>query len=189
VQSNKGVGVVSFFGKAVSLLLLPLIFQVVYSSLSSFFFRVVPIWSFEVTIFMYGLICMLGAGYCHINNKHVAVDAIYIYLPEKWGKFFKLFAELVVLFAAGLLLYMSIPAAMRSFRIGERSIHQTPFNPPIWWYRWIIPISCSLIIMASLKKTAALLYSYSIVQRCVDYVCIVFRKIIRTISYVVEGGN
>lgn len=145
------------FGKIVSLLLLPLIAQIIYSTLSGYFFRHVPIWTFEMTLFLYGLIGMLGAGYCHVNGKHVAVDTIHNYLSLRWRRYFELFAEAVVLFATIIIIYMSLPAALRSFHMWERSIHQTPWNPPIWWFRWLIPISCSLIIMASLKKVAAII--------------------------------
>jgi hypothetical protein len=39
----------------------------------------------------------------------------------------------------------------------ERSTHQTPFNPEVWWYRWIIPISCALISWQAFKDMLALI--------------------------------
>ncbi len=45
------------------------------------------------------------------------------------------------MFVALVLIYISVPNAYRSTLMGgERSILQTPFNPPyVWWFRWIIP--------------------------------------------------
>lgn len=141
------------FGKFISLLLLPLIGIIIYSVLRGYFLRDVPIWTFEVSIFIYGILGMLGAGYCHLNKKHVAIDVVHNYMSPRWRRYFELYSEAVVLFATVIILYISVPAAWRSTLLGERSIHQTPFNPPVWWYRWVIPMSCSLIIMASLKRT------------------------------------
>ena len=42
------------------ILILPLIVEIVYSTLKSFLLNDTPIWSFEVTIFLYGTFFMLG---------------------------------------------------------------------------------------------------------------------------------
>ncbi len=133
------------FGKLVSLLLLPLIAIIVYSSLMSYFFKAPPMWSFEMSMFFFGSFFMLGAAYCHREKKHVAVDILSHYVPPKWKKVLGVFTELVVLFVAVVFVYISVPSAWQATMIGERSMHQTPFNPPVWWFRWVIPISCLLI--------------------------------------------
>ncbi len=70
------------FGKLVSLLILPLIVGIVYSSLKSYIFNETPIWTFEVSLFLYGSFFMLGSAYCHFEKKHVAVDVLSHYLPR-----------------------------------------------------------------------------------------------------------
>lgn len=132
-------------GRLISLLILPLIGIIVYSALSSYFFRNPPIWTFEMSLFLFGSFFMLGSAYCHMEKKHVAVDIINHYLPPKWCRVQGIFSEAVVLFVAVVLIYVSVPSAWHSTLIGERSILQTPFNPPVWWFRWIIPVSCFLI--------------------------------------------
>jgi TRAP-type C4-dicarboxylate transport system permease small subunit len=100
---------------------------------------------------------MLGSAYCHLEKKHVAVDALIHYVGPKTARGLSIFAELVVLFVVVVMLYVSIPAAYRSYMIRERSTHQTPFNPQIWWYRWIIPISCALISWQAFKDMLSLI--------------------------------
>ncbi|MEE4240716.1 MAG: TRAP transporter small permease [Desulfopila sp.] len=145
------------FGKLVSLLILPLIAIIVYSALMSYFFKSPPIWTFEMSMFLFGSFFMLGAGYCHMQKKHVAVDILGHYLPPKWQTVLGVFTELVVLFVAAVLIYVSIPSAWHATMIGERSVHQTPFNPAVWWFRWIIPISCALIALQASLDIFALL--------------------------------
>ena len=147
------------FGRLVSLLILPLIAEILYSSLKSYFFKAPPIWSFEVSLFLYGSFFMLGAAYCHMEKKHVSVDVLNHYLPPKWRRVQGVFSELVVLSVVLTILWVSVPAAWRSMLMRERSTHQTPFNPEIWWYRWIIPLSCALISWQAFKDMLALIFS------------------------------
>jgi len=132
-------------GRMIALLILPLITIVVYSALKSYFFKSPPIWTFEMSLFFFGSFFMLGSAYCHMQKKHVAVDVINHYLPVRWRRVQGVFSEIVVLFVAIVIIYVSVPSAWQSTLIRERSILQTPFNPQIWWFRWIIPISCFLI--------------------------------------------
>ncbi|HOO88277.1 MAG TPA: TRAP transporter small permease subunit, partial [Synergistales bacterium] len=74
------------FGRLISLLLLLLIAEILYSSLKSYFFKSPPIWSFEVSLFLYGSFFMLGAAYCHMEKKHVSVDVLNHYLSPKWKR-------------------------------------------------------------------------------------------------------
>ena len=138
-------------GRITSLLILPLIVEVVYCSLKGFLFNHIPDWNFEVTIFLYGVFCMIGAGYCHLDHKHVAVEALRPYLSPRMRRVFGVISELIVIFVVVSIILVSVPAAYRSTLMREASAHQTPFNPPIWWFRWVIPISCFLIMAAALQ--------------------------------------
>lgn len=139
------------FGKLISLLLLPLIAMIVYSSLMSYFFKAPPSWTFEMSLFFFGSFFMLGAAYCHSEKKHVAVDVLGRYLPPKWQRGLGIFIELIVLLVAIVFVYVSVPNAWQSTMMGERSVHQTPFNPPVWWFRWMIPIASTLIALQAFR--------------------------------------
>lgn len=148
--------VIKKFGRLVSLLILPLIAEILYSSTKAFILNDTPIWSFEVTLFLYGTFFMLGAAYCHMEKKHVAVEVLAPYLSPKWKRRLAIFSELVVLFVVLVIIWVSVPAAWRSMLMKERSTHQTPFDPQVWWYRWIIPISCALIAWQAAKDAFGL---------------------------------
>ena len=138
-------------GKCVSLLILPLIAEIIYSSLKSFLFNDTPIWNFEVTLFLYGAFFMLGAAYCHREKKHVAVDVLVNYVSPGKRKVLRIVAELIVLFVVLSILYVAVPASYKSILIRERSMHQTPFNPQVWWFKCIIPVTCAMIAWQSLR--------------------------------------
>ncbi|MCL1874778.1 MAG: TRAP transporter small permease [Synergistaceae bacterium] len=145
------------FGKIISLLMLPLIAEIIYGALMSYFYKAPPIWGFETTIFLYGSFFMLGSGYCHLEKKHVAVDVIIHHVKPKTARALSIFAEIVVLFVVIVMLYMSAQSAYKSIMIRERSMHQTPFNPEIWWYKCVIPISCALVSWQAFKDIRGLI--------------------------------
>ena len=144
------------FAKGVSLLILPLIIEIVYSATKAFFLNDVPIWSFEITLFLYGITAMLGAAYTHREKKHVAVEVLLPHVSPKSQRTLKIISEAVVLFVVLVMLYVSVPNAWKSTIMFERSTHQTPFNPPVWWYRWLIPVSCTLIAYQALRDLVGL---------------------------------
>ena len=133
------------FGTILSLLMLPLIAEIIYSAVKSYLFKDMPIWAFETTIFIYGTLFMLGGACCHLEKKHVAVDVLLNYVSPRTKRKLTFFSEAVVLFVALVTLKVSIPVAYRSTLILEHSTHQTPFNLQIWWFKWIIPVSCALL--------------------------------------------
>jgi TRAP-type mannitol/chloroaromatic compound transport system permease small subunit len=45
--------------------------------------------------------------------------------------------------------------AWQSTLILERSIHQSAFNPQIWWFKWVIPISAALVLLQSFGELIA----------------------------------
>jgi TRAP-type C4-dicarboxylate transport system permease small subunit len=140
------------FGRLVSLLILPLVAEIIYSTLKSYFLKDTPIWNFEVTLFLYGTFFMLGGAYCHLEKKHVSVEVLSQYVSPAQRKMLSIAAEAVVLFVALVIVWISIPYAWRSTLMGERSTHQTPFNPQVWWYKWIIPVSNVLIAWQAAKN-------------------------------------
>jgi TRAP-type mannitol/chloroaromatic compound transport system permease small subunit len=144
-------------GKVVSLLMLPLIAEVVYSALKTYFLKDAPVWNFEITLFLYGTFFMLGGAYCHREKKHVSVEVV----PQRAGprtrRWLGIFSEAVVFCVMLVMIYVSAPLAWRSTLIGERSTHQTPFNPQVWWYRWVIPVSCAFMLWQSARDGFGLL--------------------------------
>lgn len=145
------------FGRLISLLMLPLIAEIIYGSLMSYIYKAPPIWSFEVTLFIYGSFFMLGSAYCHLEKKHVAVDVLTHHVGPKTKRALAIFSELVVLFVVVVMIYMSVQSAYKSTMMRERSTHQTPFNPEIWWYRWVIPVSCALVSWQAFKDMLRLI--------------------------------
>ncbi len=140
----------NFMNKIIAYLTIPLAIIVVYCALMRYVFHAMPDWGFEAAIFIFGLQVILGGAYCHARQKHVSVDILPIYLSRRVNLKVKMTCEVVILFVCLVIFYASCPWAWDSFLIGERSIHQTTFNPPIWWFKAAIPSGTLLLAVQSL---------------------------------------
>lgn len=138
-------------GKLASYLFIPLILIIVYTVFMRYVLSNAPDWGFEMTIFLYGIMMFVGGGYTHREKSHVTVDVFSQFLGEKGTTVLEIISSITIIIVCVILTIQSSEAAMESTRILERSIHQTAFNPPIWWFKWFIPFSAVLIILQSLK--------------------------------------
>lgn len=132
-------------GTVIGYLILPMVAVVVYTAVLRYALHRVPDWGFEVALFIYGLHFMLAGAYCLNVKAHVSVDVLPRHLPARGQHIIEIVSSLVILFVCVMLVWLGWKWAWESTKIFEHSIHQTAFNPPVWWYKWMVPISAGLI--------------------------------------------
>ncbi|MDD4586077.1 MULTISPECIES: TRAP transporter small permease [Aminobacterium] len=138
--------------KLLAYLTLPLAVVIVYSAFMRYVFHNMPDWSFEISLFMFGIQAIMGGAYCHARKKHVSVDILEKYLSPKGKIRLEIVSECVILFVCIILIYISVPWAWQSFMIGEKSMHQTAFNPSIWWFKTVVPVGTLLLMVQSFRN-------------------------------------
>lgn len=137
-------------GETVSLLILPLIGIIVFGVIMRYIFNNPLDWDFESSLFAYGLHFMLGGSYCLMRGAHVSVEAIPGRLSKRGQILIQAVSSLVIIFCCIIIVLIGSPWAWQSTKILEHSIHQTTFNPPIWWYKWVVPLSALLILLQAI---------------------------------------
>lgn len=140
-----------YSGKATSLLILPTIIIIVYTVVMRYVLHQAPDWGFEVSLFLYGSHIMLGGAYTLKEKSHVTVDIFSKFLSERGKSVLDVISSIAILTVCMIIVIQGSHAAWESTKILERSIHQSSFNPQIWWFRWVIPISAGLIVLQALK--------------------------------------
>jgi TRAP-type mannitol/chloroaromatic compound transport system permease small subunit len=133
----------------ISYLVMPMIGVIVFTAVLRYLFHIAVDWGFEVSVFIYGVHCLLGGCYTMLLRGHIAVDAVPRRLPVRWQIFIEMFSFIIVITVCLVAVWQGSIWAWKSTKIWEHSIHQTVFNPPIWWFKWTIPISAALIIVQS----------------------------------------
>lgn len=146
-----------YSGRAVSYLLLPLILTIVYSVIVRFFFKDIVDWAFEISLFAYGIFVMVGGAYTLKHKSHVRVDILSYYVGRRWSLMLDLLSFAIIIIVCCILVHLGIKAAYVSTMRLERSSLQTPFNPQIWWYRWIIPFSATMIGLQAIVESVRMI--------------------------------
>ncbi|MEG1544182.1 MAG: TRAP transporter small permease [Tannerellaceae bacterium] len=139
-------------GNISSLLILPMIILIIYSTIKRYFFKDMPSWGYEIPIFIYGIHFLLGGIVCQAKNKHVNVDILPKYISKKAQRRLVAFANFLIASICIILAYYSVFWAYDSFLINEKSVHQTNFNPSVWWFKCFVPFSFFAIAIQSIAN-------------------------------------
>lgn len=137
-------------GKIAALMIIPMILVIVYTTFMRYFLNDTPNWGFEISLFVYGIHFMLGGAYTLKEKFHVKVDIVPQRLPIKPRRILDIFAIIVTFVVCVIIAWLGTKYSWQSTKIWEHSMHQTAFNPPIWWLKWFIPISAGLVALQAI---------------------------------------
>lgn len=140
-------------GVFASYLLIPVILTVVYSVILRYCFNDIVHWAFEVSLFLYGIFVMVGGAYTLKVKSHVRVDILPGRLGHKWNCLLDIFSFISIIIVCCIVVYLGSKWAWISTLQLERSARQTPFDPPIWWYKWFIPFSFATVGLQAFAET------------------------------------
>lgn len=135
-------------GKLISWLLVALIFALSYDVMMRYLFRAPTVWSYDISYMLGGTVMLMGMAYVTLHRAHVRVDIIYVRLPQRVKLIIDVFfTAMFFLPLMVVLLERSIDRAWWSSLLKEFS--EVGFwRPPIYPFRWMIPVALSLLILA-----------------------------------------
>jgi TRAP-type mannitol/chloroaromatic compound transport system permease small subunit len=139
-------------GKVAALMIVPMILVIVYTAFMRYVLNDTPNWGFEISIFVYGIHFILGGAYTLKEKSHVSVDILPHYLTIKWRRILEIFAMIITFAVCIIIFWLGVKYSWQSTKIWEHSMHQTAFNPPIWWFKWFIPISAGLVALQAIAS-------------------------------------
>ncbi len=139
-------------GTIAALLILPLIILIVYATCKRYFLDSMPSWGYEVPIFIYGIFFLIGGVLCQVGGKHVNVDILPKYVPKRWQRRLNTLSNIMIAAACFVVAYYASEWAYEATLINERSVHQTDFNPTVWWFKWFVPVSFLLVALQSIAN-------------------------------------
>jgi len=103
------------------------------------------IWGQEATLFFFGAYFMLGVGYNLLHKRHVRVEIVYQYLPQRLKKIIDFCSSAFVMFFAVLLFWQGGWMFVSSFVTQERS--PSMWGPLLYPYKIFIPIAAALLML------------------------------------------
>jgi TRAP-type mannitol/chloroaromatic compound transport system permease small subunit len=137
----------------------PLVLAVSYEVIARYFFNAPTIWVFDVTYMLYGTIFMLGAAYALHKGAHIRTDFFF----EAWSTRTKGLIDstaYLVFFFPSLIVFLIVSAeeGWYAFLINETS-EQTPWRPILWPFKWVVPLTCLLLLIQGVSETLKSLHA------------------------------
>lgn len=146
-------------GKSISWLILALIFALTYDTFMRYLFRAPTVWSYDISYMLGGTVMLMGMAYATLHRTHIRVDILYMRLSRKTKLIIDLcFTAMFYFPLFSILLQRSVSRAIYSFNCKEFS--EVGFwRPPIYPFRWMIPVALALLILAGVSWFIRDLYS------------------------------
>lgn len=146
-------------GTWVAWLNMPLVLIVTYEVLARYLFNAPTIWSYDVTYMLYGTIFMLGSAYALHKGAHIRTDFYYENWSIRTRAMVDSIAYIVFFFPSiFVLLLVSADEGWYAFQIGETS-EQTPWRPLLWPFKWVVPLTCLLLLIQGVSETIKSVYA------------------------------
>ncbi len=140
-----------FFGKYISLLIVPLVIVVVYEVIARKIFRSPTVWAFEMTVYLYGAHFLLGSAYTLLYDRHVRIDIISQSFPRKVRLWLSIITFLVIFVPfVGTLSYAAVLYAAHAWAIWEYS--WSAWKPPLYIYKTVMPVGLILLFIQGLAN-------------------------------------
>jgi len=137
-------------GKIVSVALLFMILSVALEIILRLFTGHPLLWTFEVSLFLFGGYVMLLGGYALKCESHVRLDFFYGRASRKTKAVLDLATFPFFLLFICILFYISFEAAYETWEVNERS--QSLWAPILFPIKLTIPIGALLMLLAGVAK-------------------------------------
>jgi TRAP-type mannitol/chloroaromatic compound transport system permease small subunit len=102
-------------------------------------------WSNEVTIYVSACAYLVAGGYAMLYRQHVRIDVLYLAVSPANQR--RLDVATFVFFAAYCLTLIVVGGQLAWTSFGQSETTGTPWNPPIWPVKAMIPVSGLLLLL------------------------------------------
>ena len=146
-------------GKAVALLIFPMMLSLVWEVVARYFFNAPTIWANDMATMLYGAFYMIGSAYALQRQQHIRTDFLY----EKWSTRTKGIVDSVLYIflyfpGLGIFLWIGWQYAYRSTMLHERIV-SSPWMPYIWPLKLCIPLATFLLLLQGVSELIKSLYA------------------------------
>ena len=124
-------------GKMVSILIPALVLLLTFEAIVRYVFNAPTTWSYDIALFIFGYVGLLGGGYVHKRNQHITVDIIYERLSPRTKAVLDVFIGLFIsVFLISMVVY-GIEPAILSFQRHE--VTMSEWGAPVAHYKMLVP--------------------------------------------------
>lgn len=136
-------------GYTASALMPILAFIVTFEVFCRYFLNRPSIWAFDVSLFLFGYVAILGGAYAQQRKAHISVDILYKKVSRNTRCIFDIISFSVAIFFLVLMLYLSLDKLQDALQFHTR--RQSEWAPPMHHF-WIMTIIASGLFILQLGK-------------------------------------
>jgi len=139
-----------YVGRFASLIMLPMLVIMVLEVFMRYVLKAPTIWGTEMTTFMFAGYTLLGAGYTHLKNAHVNMNALYGAMSARTQAIFDLITWVGFFLYCAVLLYESSHFFWDAFSSGRAT--GSDWNPVLWPVLLTLPLGTLLLLLQGVAK-------------------------------------
>ncbi|SDP42589.1 TRAP transporter small permease subunit [Desulforhopalus singaporensis] len=143
-------------GLSVSVLMPVMVIILFLEVTARYVFKSPTIWTYDLSIFMFGYVGLLSGAYVHQIKGHVNVDIIYSKLTLRQKSIIDSVTGLLFFFFIILVILYSSENAIYAIENSETTA--TEWGPPIGHFKLMIPIGASLLLLQELANWLGNIY-------------------------------
>ncbi len=146
-------------GRAVCLLLIPMLVSMVYEIIARKFFIAPTLWAYDISRMTMGAMFMLGAGYALMKGVHIRADFLYRIMSERNQGRIDLALYLIFYFPSlALFFWITGEYALDAVRTGETSM-DTAWMPILWPARMAMPVGSAFLLIQGASEILKCVYA------------------------------
>ncbi len=146
-------------GRAVCLLLIPMLVSMVYEIIARKFFIAPTLWAYDISRMTMGAMFMLGAGYVLMKGVHIRADFLYRLMSERNQGRVDLALYLIFYFPSlALFFWITGEYALDAVRTGETSM-DTAWMPIVWPARMAMPVGAAFLLIQGVSEILKCVYA------------------------------
>ncbi len=137
-------------GKAVAVTSLATALIITYEIIVRDFFHSPTTWVAEGTVFLCGILYLVGGAWTLLEDKHVRVDMLYNRLGPRARAAVDACTYLGFVLYISVMIWATANYAFESLALRETTM--TPWNPPIWPMKLIMLVSLAMVFLQGTAK-------------------------------------
>ena len=139
-----------WIGRFVSILLIPMVGITVYEVFGRYVIARPTIWAWDLNIYLFAGVILLGGGYTFLEGGHISVDVFSIHFSSRRKAIVDIITSFFFFFGLAIIIWYGFDLAWESWVRGETI--PTRWAPPLWLHRVLIPIGAILIMLQGIAK-------------------------------------
>ena len=152
-------GINEVIGKGIAYLIVPLTFILFFEVVMRYVFNAPTIWSWDVNMYLGGLMLILGGGYAHLHKAHVIVEVFLEKMSRKQRVLLDLIISPLVLLPLAILVWFGWEAAWASIKANEH--YTSLWEPPIYYLKLSIPVGGVLFFFQEISHIISNVVAYT----------------------------